>query len=579
MALSFVAASAWVSSGTAVTPGVPAGTAAGDFVVITIVSKYEDASLGNAPTGWTDIAPAVNTTGRTAGNDNGNLRIRAFWKIWQTGDTMPSLAPTPNNVSTTKAASYRVAAGKTFDIQGELAADSTVGSPLLLVASSTLGLRSGDIFHTNMVLNGDVVTWGATSLASATGATMGAAAVNTVDASTTTGTDLRMRSNRFTVNSGTATGNAQVSTNLGGTTTNAVGVGLLLRIREIDIPSVTGTIAETEENDTLAASGTSTAPSFTGTLVWTETSDVVAASGTATAPNTPPVAVAIATPDPVTDNLSVITLDGTSSYDPDGTIASYLWEQVSGPAGTIANSAAAYTTFTPGAGWMPIDLAGLQQWVRADALSLSDGDPVSTWPDDSGNSRDFTQATSGARPTFRTNIVNGLPVVRSDGTTDRMVSALPMTNTDDFTLFAVGALTNTSTYRAVYAVGDNAANGYAIMGRPNVSAHAFLRGGLAWHESATAHSFTPAVQILRRSGGVWKLYLNGGSPLITLVANAPNAPTTRATLFSHDNTDGNSAGADLVECGCYSAALTDGDVNTLGDYLADRIGTTWTAIS
>jgi hypothetical protein len=42
---------------------------------------------------------------------------------------------------------------------------------------------------------------------------------------------------------------------------------------------------------------------------------------------------------------------------------------------------------------------------------LNDGDPVSSWPDSSGNGHNATQ-TGSARPTFKTNIVNGKPIVR-----------------------------------------------------------------------------------------------------------------------------------------------------------------------
>jgi hypothetical protein len=64
--------------------------------------------------------------------------------------------------------------------------------------------------------------------------------------------------------------------------------------------------------------------------------------------NQPPVAAATATPDPVSSPTTVITLNGTTSSDPDGSIVSYQWELVSGPSGgTFSNSTASTTTFTP----------------------------------------------------------------------------------------------------------------------------------------------------------------------------------------------------------------------------------------
>lgn len=66
----------------------------------------------------------------------------------------------------------------------------------------------------------------------------------------------------------------------------------------------------------------------------------------------------------------------------------------------------------------PTDIAGLLLWLKADSLVLSDADPVVTWADSSGNGNDVTQGTANLRPTYRTNGINGLPVVRFDGTND-----------------------------------------------------------------------------------------------------------------------------------------------------------------
>jgi len=72
------------------------------------------------------------------------------------------------------------------------------------------------------------------------------------------------------------------------------------------------------------------------------------------------------------------------------------------------------------AAFSPDDVSGLSLWLKADALSLNDGDPVTTWTDSSTNSNDATQATAAKKPTFKTNIVNSQPVVRFDGTDDEL---------------------------------------------------------------------------------------------------------------------------------------------------------------
>jgi hypothetical protein len=68
----------------------------------------------------------------------------------------------------------------------------------------------------------------------------------------------------------------------------------------------------------------------------------------------------------------------------------------------------------------PDSIAGLQGWWKADSLSLSDGDPVTSWTDSSGNGK--TMAT-GVAPSYQTNELNGLPIVRFDGTDDRLNTA------------------------------------------------------------------------------------------------------------------------------------------------------------
>ena len=74
-----------------------------------------------------------------------------------------------------------------------------------------------------------------------------------------------------------------------------------------------------------------------------------------------------------------------------------------------------------GSSFSPLSLNPLF-WLDAGSLTLADGDPVDTWTDRSGNSKNFTGADT-ARPIFKTGIINGLPVVRSDGVDDQLDSA------------------------------------------------------------------------------------------------------------------------------------------------------------
>lgn len=126
--------------------------------------------------------------------------------------------------------------------------------------------------------------------------------------------------------------------------------------------------------------------------------------------------------------------------------------------------------------WAPTDLPGLVLWLDADAIAgLSDGDPVGTWSDQSGESNDFTQATTARKPTYKTSIQNGLPIVRFDG--------------GDFLAEAGGAVSLRVTTFSVFIVF------YGV--RPYVGSF----GGLAYHvcEDATGrilHEEIPSKRVL-----------------------------------------------------------------------------------
>lgn len=77
--------------------------------------------------------------------------------------------------------------------------------------------------------------------------------------------------------------------------------------------------------------------------------------------------------------------------------------------------------FVAGGAFSPSDISGLKLWVKADSLSASDGGLISSWTDSSGQGNHAT-ASGTARPTYKTGIINGLPVLRFNGTTNVMVS-------------------------------------------------------------------------------------------------------------------------------------------------------------
>jgi len=108
-----------------------------------------------------------------------------------------------------------------------------------------------------------------------------------------------------------------------------------------------------------------------------------------------------------------------------------------------------------GSSFSPDSLSNLSLWLKADAIEgLSDGDPVTTWFDQSSGEHDASQSTASKKPTYKVNVVNGKPVVRFDGVDDVMsfasaltygnavsifIAVSPSTNTDDYVFSSSGA--------------------------------------------------------------------------------------------------------------------------------------------
>jgi lysophospholipase L1-like esterase len=96
----------------------------------------------------------------------------------------------------------------------------------------------------------------------------------------------------------------------------------------------------------------------------------------------------------------------------------------------------------------PSSISGLKVWLRSDSLVYNDdgttlatnGQTVRRWNDKSGNSNNFTQSTSGARPTLVTNVLGSYPSVRFDATDDVLVGPDALAGTDAISIFTVWSM-------------------------------------------------------------------------------------------------------------------------------------------
>lgn len=125
-----------------------------------------------------------------------------------------------------------------------------------------------------------------------------------------------------------------------------------------------------------------------------------------------------------------------------------------------------------GGAFSPADVSGLIFWLEADGTlwqdsgrttpAISDGDPVGSWDDASGNGNHVTQGTSGNRPLLKLSIQNGKPVLRFDGSNDVLVKAALTLADAGLSVFVVGKLTASGSYPHLVAYGASGAGSWGL---------------------------------------------------------------------------------------------------------------------
>lgn len=115
-----------------------------------------------------------------------------------------------------------------------------------------------------------------------------------------------------------------------------------------------------------------------------------------------------------------------------------------------------------GGTYTPDQIPGLTLWLKADAITgLNDGDAVSSWLDSGTGANNATNAgAAGTKPTYKTNIINGLPVLRFDGGDGLTVANAGNFDLPVYTIFLVAQKTSgTGSYmgKSTTALGQNPA--------------------------------------------------------------------------------------------------------------------------
>jgi hypothetical protein len=206
--------------------------------------------------------------------------------------------------------------------------------------------------------------------------------------------------------------------------------------------------------------------------------------------------------------------------------------------------------------------SGLRARFAADAIvGLSDGDPVATWEDSSAQNNDATEATN--RPTYQTNEINGLPVVRFDGTDDKLTASGLINNQTEWTIFVVVRNVTVTAgdgvlgFHSTFSVGQGAAN---FQYRNNQAAAAVTIPGTP---GTDAHLITIKIS----SSSSADAYFDGGSATNFDPSDTYTAGSDAFDLGVRGTAFGN---VDIAEVLVFNVALADADRESYRDDLISK---------
>lgn len=213
-----------------------------------------------------------------------------------------------------------------------------------------------------------------------------------------------------------------------------------------------------------------------------------------------------------------------------------------------------------GTPFSPTDIAGLKLWLKADSLSLNDGDAVGTWTDSSGQGNNATESTN--KPTYKTNIQNGKPAVQFDATDDGMVTscALP----EPYTIFLVEKpVTTNSTGNLRRTIQSTSGNSLIAVGRTANALTCYLNGIVS---SYSPNDTNCHLSVLRNTGTVSTYWID---------TTDRTTDSTKHAAFSNvalgiRGAFAEPANSNVLEVIAYDSALSTADRQSVETYLNDK---------
>lgn len=213
-------------------------------------------------------------------------------------------------------------------------------------------------------------------------------------------------------------------------------------------------------------------------------------------------------------------------------------------------------------------VAGPLIWLDANQETFADNDPVGQFTDWSGNGNHFT-SSGAARPTFRTNRINGRPSVLADGVDDGLLLA-SFGAQSAWTVMFVGCLASyTSGTPTIVGVDDYTPDGTYVLLQQNSSTVAAINANPG-----------PVFQITSTVGVKRAIAITGNGSVGTLRADddtngskSANFSKASAPMRLFRRGDGQFANYEICELFFWPSVLSSSDRTTVWTYFNTRYGT------
>jgi hypothetical protein len=240
---------------------------------------------------------------------------------------------------------------------------------------------------------------------------------------------------------------------------------------------------------------------------------------------------------------------------------------------------------------------GLKIWLEADSLGLNDNDPVTTWTDLSGNGFNATQVTSGLKPLFKTNIINGKSVVRFDGADDYLsIAALSIwNNVASGSIFVVCSDTNngggTADHQMTYWSNGTSSTASRFALKTRAGSTAFIQAAGRRLDTDTVvgsnGTFVSGFHVIlgeaNWSGGTITSYIDGTASTPTAYSSGAGNTSATDSLTAYIGGSGSVITSffpgDIAAVFVYQPALSSTGKDILNNYLSNKYGITLPGVS